>query len=145
MSVLIVAGAFALASAIMHDERGTAIGLLLAAAGAIELHGVSLLRHGVEQGTRWLVSSQVLLLILILGYVALRLEHVDIAVLKPLLSAEQQQVIQQRGLTVDEFLRTVYVMGYVLVGIATLFYQGGMAAYYLARRTAVATALRETE
>jgi hypothetical protein len=145
MSVLIVAGAFALASAMLHDEKGTVIGLLLAAAGAIELHGVALLRHGYEQGTRWLVSSQVVLLAVVLAYVALRLSHIDIAVLKPLLTDEQQQVIKQRGLSVDEFLRAVYVMGYVIVGVATLIYQGGMAIYYLYRRTAVAAALQEAE
>src|SRR5665213_13393 len=111
MSVLTVAGAFALASAMLHDEKGTVIGLLIAGGGAIELHGVSLLRHGDHHGTRWLVSSQIILLAVVLGYVALRLSHVDITLLKPLLTAQQRQVIEQRGLSVNEFLRTVYVMG----------------------------------
>jgi hypothetical protein len=143
LSVLSVAGAFALASAVAHDQGGTVIGLLVAGAGAVELHGASLLRHGDAQGTRWLVSSQLLLLVLILGYVALRLSHIDIDLIRPLLTAEQRAVIAQRGLTVDDFLRTVYVAGYALVGIATLFYQGGMAVYYLCRRAAVAAALRD--
>jgi hypothetical protein len=145
MSVLAVAGAFALASAMLHDEQGTVIGLLIAGAGAIELHGVSLLRQGDEHGTRWLVSSQCSLLVVILGYVALRLSHVDITLLQPLLTDEQKRVILQRGLTIDEFLRAVYVMGYGIIAIATVIYQGGMAIYYLLRRTAVAAALRESE
>jgi hypothetical protein len=145
VSVLAVAGAFALASAVLHDEKGTGIGLLLAGAGAVELHGVTLLRHGLDRGMRWLVTSQFMLLVFILGYVAMRLSHIDVALIKPLLTAQQEQVIEQRGLTIDEFLRAVYVMGYAIVGIATLFYQGGMMIYYYCRRTAVAMALREAE
>jgi hypothetical protein len=145
MSVLFVAGAFALASAVMHDEKSTGVGLLLAGAGAIELHGVSLLGQGEKRGMRWLVCSQLVLMALLLGYVAARLSHVDIGLIKPLLTAEQQQTIEQRGLTVDEFLRAVYVMGYAVIGVATVFYQGGMAIYYLCRRAAVAAALREAD
>lgn len=143
LGVLTIAGLFALASALLHDEVGTAIGLAVAGAGAIELHGVALLRHGAERGMHWLVGSQILLLVVVLGYVALRLWHVDITAMRPLLSSAQQQVIVQSGLSVDQFLRTVYKATYILVGIATLLYQGGLTIYYQRRRAAVAAALRE--
>jgi hypothetical protein len=143
LGVLTIAGIFALASALLHDQPGTIIGLAVAGAGAIELHGVTLLRHGSERGMRWLVGSQLLLLVVILGYVGLRLSHVDIAMMRPLLSDAQQQVIVQSGLTVDAFLRLIYKGTYVLVGLLTVLYQGGLTIYYQRRRTAVAAALRE--
>ena len=83
LGVLTVAGLFALASALLHDEVGTAIGLVVAGAGAIELHGVALLRHGTERGMRWLVGSQLMLLIVVLGYVVARLWHIDISMMRP--------------------------------------------------------------
>jgi len=49
--VLTVAGALALASAAYHDFTGTGIGLLVAGAGAIELHGAAMMRHGEIAGT----------------------------------------------------------------------------------------------
>jgi hypothetical protein len=143
MGVLTIAGIFALASALMHDQVGTAIGLIVAGAGAVELHGVALLRHGAERGMRWLVGSQIVLLVVVLGYVALRLTHIDTAMMKPLLTEQQRQSIAQSGLGVDAFLRMVYVATYALVGIATLLYQGGLTVYYQRRRAAVAAALRE--
>jgi hypothetical protein len=143
LGVLTIAGLFALASALLHDETGTVIGLAVAGAGAIELHGVTLLRHGAERGMLWLVGSQLLLLAVVLGYVGLRLSHVDITTLKPLLSDAQQQVIVQSGLSVDAFLRLIYKGTYLLVGLLTVLYQGGLTIYYQRRRTAVAAALRE--
>jgi hypothetical protein len=143
LGVLTIAGLFALISALVHDQPGTAIGLAVAGAGAIELHGVTLLRHGAEKGMLWLVGSQLLLLVVILGYVGLRLSHVDVTMMRPLLSDAQQQVIVQSGLSVDSFLRLVYKGTYVLVGVLTVLYQGGLTIYYQRRRTAVAAALRE--
>jgi len=143
LGVLTIAGVFALVSALLRDEVGTVIGLVVAGAGAIELHGVALLRHGAERGMHWLMGSQLLLLVVVLGYVGLRLSHVDIAMMKPLLSAAQQQVIVQSGLSVDAFLRMIYKATYVLVGVITLLYQGGLTIYYQRRRTAVAAALRD--
>jgi hypothetical protein len=143
LGVLTIAGLFALASALLRDEVGTVIGLVVAGAGAIELHGVALLRHGAERGMRWLVGSQLLLLVVVLGYVVLRLWHVDITMMRPLLSDQQQKVIVESGLSVDQFLRLIYKTTYILVGVATLLYQGGLTIYYQRRRTAVAAALRE--
>jgi hypothetical protein len=143
LGVLTIAGVFALASALLRDQVGTAIGLAVAGAGAIELHGVALLRHGVERGMRWLMGSQLLLLVVVLGYVVLRLWHIDISMMRPLLNDSQQQVIVQSGLSVDQFLRLIYKTTYILVGLATLLYQGGLTLYYQRRRPAVAAALRE--
>jgi hypothetical protein len=143
MGVLAIAGLFALASALMHDQVGTLIGLVVAGAGAVELHGVALLRHGIERGMHWLVGSQVLLLVVVLAYVLLRLTHVDTAMMKPLLTEQQRQAIAQSGMGVDAFLRMVYIGTYAMVGVATVLYQGGLTVYYQRRRAAVAVALRD--
>jgi len=143
LSVLTIAGLFALISAVLHDQPGTAIGLAVAGAGAVELHGVALLRQGVERGMLWLLGSQLLLLVVILGYVVLRLSHVDTTMMRPLLSDAQQQAIVQSGLTVEAFLRLLYRGTYLLVGLLTVLYQGGLTIYYQRRRTAVSAALRE--
>jgi hypothetical protein len=141
--VLAIAGAFALASAAVKDRTGAAVGLLVAGAGAVELHGAALVRHGSERGMRWLVASQLFLMAVVLGYVGHRFRHIDLSPMLPLLTDEQRQAIAAAGFTVDRFLRMVYVGTYVAVGVGTLFYQGGMCLYYLRRRPAVAAALRE--
>jgi hypothetical protein len=141
-SILVIAGAFALGSATLGDGVGTAISLMVAGAGAIELHGAGLLRHGEERGLRWLVSSQIFLMFVMLGYVALKLRNIDTAPMKPLLTDDMRQAIAQAGLTIDEFLHATYVFGYAAIGVLTVLYQGTMAIYYARRQTAVAAALR---
>jgi hypothetical protein len=145
ISVLGVAGAFALVSAASRDVSGAVIGLLVAAAGAIELHGVGLLRVGRGVGMRWLVSSQLYLMTTMLTYVALRLGRPDIASIRPIVTVELAGQIQQAGMTVDQFLLEFLRLVYLGVAAATLLYQGGMTIYYLRRRTAVAAAMEEED
>jgi hypothetical protein len=150
--ILVVAGGFALASAVLHDVPGTSISLLVAGAGAVELHGAGLIRHGAERGLRWLVTSQVYLMTVMLGYVGHALRHVDVAGFKHLLQSvaaamslpteDYRQVVIQAGMSVDDFLHSAYVSFFGLVALITVLYQGSMAVYYARRRTAVAAALR---
>ena len=86
--ILVISGAFALASASVHDVTGAEVGLLVAAAGAMELHGAGLIRNGERRGTDWLVASQLFLLAIILGYVGWRLQRMDIAPMRALLTGE---------------------------------------------------------
>lgn len=140
-SILFIAGGFALGSAVLHDVTGTMISLMVAGAGAIELHGAALLRHGEARGLRWLVSSQLYLLFIMLGFVGSKLSHIDIEPMRALLTDDAKAAIAQDGLTVDQFLRMAYVFGYGLIGVLTVLYQGGMAIYYARRQSAVAAAL----
>ena len=142
-SVLTVAAIFGLAAAMAHDQVDTVIGVLVAGTGALELHGLGLLRHGQDRGVGWLVGSQLALLAVILGYVLLRLGHVDVAPMRPFLTADQLRVIAQSGLTTDEFLRMIYRLTYAVVGAVSVLYQGGLAFYYLRRRGPVGRALNE--
>jgi hypothetical protein len=149
MSVLIVSGAFALLAAAIGDFRGAVIGVLIAGAGAMEMHGVGLLRHGDPGGMHWLVRSQIFLLITLLGYCALRLTHPDLESLhEGFKTAMHSPAMQQAwamqesmGMTEDRFLRQVYTLTYFSLAIATLIYQGGMAIFYVRRRDAVHQAL----
>ena len=143
MGVLVISGAFALASAASRGRSGMIVGLLVAAAGAIELHGGSLLRRGERGGLYWLVGSQIYLLAVLLGYVSLRLTHIDINAVRGLLTDDVKKQIADTGMTVDEFLRMGYGLLYRLVGGLSILYQGGMALYYLRKRRAVSAALEE--
>lgn len=142
-TMLVIAGVFALASASGKDGLGAAVGLLVAGAGAIELHGATLLRAGAVRGVNWLVASQIFLMAVVLGYVGHRLGHVEVGPMRALLTDEQRVVIRQAGMTVDTFLTTVYRIVYDGVAVATVLYQGGMALHYLRRRGPIAAALAE--
>ncbi len=141
--VLALPGFFALASASLGDVTGVIVGLLIAAAGAIELHGADLLRTGEPRGTSWLVSSQVYLMAVVIGFCAWQLTHMDLTLFRMALTTEVKASIAQTGMTEDEFLATTYRFGYRLIALMTFFYQGGMALYYFRRRRAVDQALTQ--
>ena len=147
ISVAAIAGVFALLAAAGHDVSGAVIGVIVAGAGASELHGVSLLHAGEPRGMRWLIGSQLYLLTAILGYVMWRLGSPDprmVDAMRAALTSDQRQLLQQSGVTETEFLQMAMRLVYFCVGVATLIYQGGMVIYYSRRRAAVVQAL-ETE
>ena len=143
--LLAIAGAFALASAWAHDRTGTVAGLLVAGAGAIELHGAGLLHAGHGRGANWLIASQLFLMAAVFGYVAWQLGHVDTAALAALMNDDVRQQLKPYHLTEAEFLRLAYVGFYRLLAVLTAAYQGGMAIYYARRRAAMLAALAAGE
>ena len=144
-SVLAIAGAFALISAASRDVTGAVIGLLVAGAGAVELHGATLLRASDLKGMRWLVSSQLYLMAVMLIYCAFRLARPDISSLRPLVTEELAEQIRQSDMSVDQVLLELQRLVYFAVAAATLLYQGGMTIYYLRRRAVVAAALQQDD
>jgi hypothetical protein len=151
--VLGISGFFALVFASSHNVRGAVVGLLIAAAGAVELHGVSLLRARSASGMRWLIFSQVYLLGTILAYAAMnfispRTEMMRQA-LKEMMTPEMSQqindMIQAQGLTFDQFIVGEMRIVYAVLAAVTVVYQGGMMLYYLRRRAAVEAAAREPD
>lgn len=139
--VLVVAGFFAFVSAGSGDYLGAMVGLLVAGAGALELHGAALLRQAEERGITWLVGSQFFLLLSILGYCGVRLLHLELPPvpdeLRPVLETSAAQI----GLGVEEYLERVYRLGLWTVALVSLLYQGGMMLYYLRHSDAVYRAL----
>lgn len=141
LSIVIVAGGLGLVSAAFRDLGGASVGLVIAAAGVVELRGVALLRAARIAGLRWLVGSQAYLLSMILGYVGYRLANLPRDPLVRLLKqAFALSGFDMEMLPID--LMQLVKAAYVAVAAVTILYQGGMILYYLARRRAVADALR---
>ena len=143
LSVLAVSGMMTLAVASTGNYVGVAIGLLVAAAGAIELHGAGLLRAGDARGTRWLVASQPYLLLVVLAYCGVRLASYDPALLQAAMTPELREALTQKGYTEEKFLHLLYVTTYVVLAVGTLIYQGAMTLYYLRRQAALTSAVQQ--
>ena len=146
--LMVIAGLFALMSAAGHDGIGAVAGCLGAGAGAVELHGVGLLRSGESRGLAWLVRSQFFLMAALLLYAAARLWTFDVEPLRAGLAASPQArtMLENSRVTEEQFLafsKNIFTVLYVLVGLATVIYQGAMARYYYRRREAVSLALHE--
>lgn len=144
MGVLVFAGFFAILSALAGDRIGAVIGLLIAGAGAIELHGATLLQHGERRGMSWLVGSQLYLMVAILGYCEFRLANVDLSLLRSAVTDDLKTQLATVGWGVDEFIRFAYRITWFVIAAVTVLYQGGMAIYYLRRRRIVTLALETT-
>lgn len=141
--ILLLAGSYAAMAALAKQGTGLTFGILATAAGAIELHGVEKLRHGVAHGVRWLVASQFYLLAVIVAYATWRLTVIDLELLRQALNQESRQAIAELGLSEDAFLRLTNRLVYGLFLLLSACYQGGMAWYYWSRRHLVARALEE--
>lgn len=139
--VMAIAGMLALAAASSGNWVGTGIGLAVAAAGAIELHGVGLLRAGRAEGMKWVIASQPYLCAVLLGYCAWRLSAPDLAPLKMAMTEELQKQLAAAGWEEEAFLGFAYRMTYTAVAIGTLVYQGWMTVYFLRRKDAVIEAV----
>jgi hypothetical protein len=147
---LAIAGTFALISASDHDYIGTTIGLAIAAAGAMELHGLTVLHNREERGISWLIWSQFVLMTLVLGYAYFKITHPPIEELRAsfntLYSAEKMAELkkaeEQLGLSDDQLLKLLNSFTWGLIALVTLLYQGGMMIYYSRRRKAVNEALQ---
>lgn len=145
--LLVLAGLFALAAASAREIPGAIAGCAAAGAGAIELHGVHLLRDGFSRGLRLIVRSQIVLLAAVLGYVAWRILHIE-AVIQQVDTRELETRLIQSGVpeeSLQEFIRQGFTMIYTLIGLVSILYQGGMALYFLRRREAVDLVCRAEE
>lgn len=145
ITVVSLAGLGMLVSVISGDTSGVVVAGLIVMAGAVELTGVRQLRRRRPTGLRLLVASQLMLLLCIWGYVALRLwagadEMVDMA-----LTPDRLNLLRQAGVDISllkEMIHRMLPMAYGIIALATLGYQGGMAWYYQRQTNAIATAIR---
>ena len=142
-SILLISGAFALLQAVAGDIPGAIVGLLVAGAGAMELHGVGLLEEGEARGMDWLIASQVFLLVSLLGYCGIQLSHIEIPpvpdAMAPMIDASAARLDMSR----EEYLRFIERLGLQIVAAVSLLYQGGMTIYYARRRQIVRRASNE--
>ncbi len=146
--LLVIGGAFALLSALAHTAAGAIIGCLVAGAGAIEMHGSSLLRHGETRGLGWLIRAELGLLGLVLCYAALNLIAFSPALVEQSLTPDMLKTLEDAGLTKEQFLHYAQIINTVFfsaVCVATVIYQGGLAYYYSRKRPAVIHAIESLE
>lgn len=141
LGAMVLGGMFALFAAAGGDIPLAVIGLLAAGAGAVELHGVAILRQGHPRGMRWLVASQPLLLLVILAYCGLRLWLIDVPPVPEAFQSVFAASAAQWGLTVEEYQRALNRITALAVAMAATGFQGGMTLYYLRRREPVYRAL----
>jgi hypothetical protein len=153
ISVMAIAGFLALASASMGDWYGAGIGLLVAAAGAIELHGAGLLRAGDSRGMNWILASQPYLLMVLFGYCVQRAIAYDAVMATQALDSAMRFLggadavrqfdisLAQTGRTKAEAVHQLYLRGYGVLAFTATIFQGGMALYYWRRRDAVRVAV----
>ncbi len=141
MGALVLGTLFAVMAAAAHDVPFAVIGLLAAGAGAVEMHGVGLLRAGEPRGMDWLVGSQPFLLGVIWSYCGLRLAHFEMPPLPAGLGDLATLSAQQWGMSVEEYFRLLNTITVAVLAVVSLVYQGGMMVYYLRRRQPVAQAL----
>ncbi len=144
-SVLLLGGFFALLTALGGEKPFAIVGLLAAGAGAVELHGVSLLRAGDRRGMPWIIASQPLLLVVILGYCVLRFTHFEVPEIPEAMRAMTAISAENLGLSVDDYFRRINQLTLVVLALAAFAYQGGMTLYYLRRREPVERALAESD
>jgi hypothetical protein len=127
------------------------VGVLAAGAGAMEVHGASLLRHGVKRGLSWAIRAELLLLAIIWIFCGYQLAHPDLAEMREAFQASLQiplvakrwAELQQLGITEDQYLSVTHQLTNIGVAFVTLLYQGGMVIYYSRRQKAVELALPE--
>lgn len=144
--VLWLSGCFALLSAGAHDGIGAAAGCAAAGAGAMEVHGATLLTQGFSRGVDWLIRAQLILLATILIYVALRITQFDPQMISSRITPEIEERIREVAMTREQFLELCRLLSYIvytIVGFVSLLYQGGMARYYAKRRGPIEAALAE--
>lgn len=119
------------------DFYGALVGLAVALSGCMELRGSLLLAKGSLASIRWLVSSQLYLIAVLLGYSYNNLVSFDASDpwarfspgLKDLILAINPDVY-----LVETMLTLSYYAVYVSLIVAVLIYQGGLSLYYLSRK-----------
>jgi hypothetical protein len=141
MGALVLGSIFALMAASAGDVKFATVGLLAAGAGAVELHGAALLRQGEPRGMNWLIASQPFLLLVILGYCAMRLWLMEIPPVPEAFQGVFAMNAEKWGMSVAQFQRTLNYITGVAVAAVAIGFQGGMMIYYIRRRGPVEKAL----
>ena len=151
LSIVIVATLAALLQAASKDPAAAFAGVLAAGAGALELHGATLLGRGDRRGVNWLIRSELILLVVILAYCGMRLLQPNFAELGAAFCAsfefpgmrEKWAELEGLGITERQYLTIINSLTYSILAVASLIYQGGMALYYSRRQRALDAALAD--
>lgn len=143
-SVVVLAALGTLLTLVLGDYSTLFAGLLILAAGVMELRGRRRLTRRDAGGMPQLVRAQLFLLAVILVYCASRLGSYDQEAMLANLTPDMKAMLQESGVEVAEILplvRMVFLATYGLVAVLSLVYQGGLILYYRRKTPLVTEAL----
>lgn len=143
-SVVAIAALGTLLALALGDLTGLVVGLLIMAAGIVELRGRRQLVRRNPGGMRLLLRAQMLLLTVILVYCVSRLGSFDEGLMLDNLTPEMEAVLKENGLERADIVPAVQMLFYVVhgtVALVTILFQGGLTLYYRSRTAKVTEAL----
>lgn len=136
-SVAGFAGLCSLGILLMGDGLGFLVGLLVAISGGLELRGNALLKAKVLTSFRWLVGSQLYLIVVLWSYAIWQLVRFDSQNVWALFSDEFKELILKVNpdvYLVEALIRITYPATYCALVVTVLIYQGGLCLYYRSRK-----------
>jgi hypothetical protein len=142
--VIVIAALGTLLTLAFGDYSGVVVGLLIAAAGGLELRGRKALKRRDPAGMTTLARSQLFLMAVILVYCTTRLGSFDSATAMGNLTPDMEALLQESGIQKADILplvRLSFLAIYGGVALGTLIFQGGMILYYRAKTNLVIEAL----
>ena len=143
-SVTVIASLGVLLTLIIGDWLGTGIGLLVLAAGGLELRGRRQIMRRDSDGLKQLVRAQLFLLAVILVYCTSRLGSFDADTAMANLTPDMEALLKEAGLERADILplvRIAFITTYGLVAFLSLLFQGGLILYYRSKTRLVTEAL----
>ena len=118
---------------LLGDFSGVIVGLLVLAAGIMELRARRQLLRRDATGMQKLVRAQLLLLAVIMVYCASRLGSYDQESMLGNLTPDMKAMLKESGVEVAEIVplvRLTFFATYGLLAVLTLIFQGGLLLYY---------------
>ena len=143
-SVTVIASLGVLLTLIIGDWLGTGIGLLVLAAGVLELRGRRQIMRRDSDGLKQLVRAQLFLLAVILVYCTGRLGSFDADTAMANLTPDMEALLKEAGLERADILplvRITFFATYGGVALLSLLFQGGLILYYRRKTRLVTEAL----
>ena len=143
-SVTVIASLGVLLTLIIGDWLGTGIGLLVLAAGVLELRGRRQIMRRDSDGLKQLVRAQLFLLAVILVYCTSRLGSFDADTAMANLTPDMEALLKEAGLERADILplvRITFFATYGGVAFLSLLFQGGLILYYRSKTRLVTEAL----
>ena len=143
-SIIVIAALGILLALLLGDLSSLLVGVLVLAAGVIELRGRRALQRRDPDGMKLLVRAQLFLLTVILVYCASRLGSYDKDSMLANLTPDMRAMLKESGVEVSDILplvQMVFYAAYGIVALVTVIYQGGMTLYYRSKIGLVTEAL----
>ena len=134
-SVTILAGSFTVLSLLGMSIAGVIVGAAVTAAGPIELFGLKQLHTDPSRARRWMMASQLWLILCVLTYCTWRLLSLDPDNPFEVFGDASQvfELVEMFGIPkaylASLFIQAFYIT-YGLVAGLTLLVQGGLTVYY---------------